>query len=570
MNDMYSGCGERRSFIETSVFAGSSTDLAREWRRLIAVLMSCCLILCSIPLLHRLDLVLLEVASRSAQRIEASTLPLHFGFWVTFLFNESVVPLVCVALYLLGPRDSLIVSACLACVLIAIAYAVLRWGHALLSPTAGVLTCMMAWPLWALRRQEALLHYLSQDMDAVMRELSLTQDLAPASRFSDPIQRRLNAMTSLSERVHRYCEFLAHWIDTLPEATLVTSRDGVVLRANERVLSLMRESEASRGASGSPSGRQVADVLFEITGSHRAMEFAARALSSIKPLNAADTFSPEATGLTDQGTEITSARGGRSLLVKCAPIFASDGHDTSLIFHIADVSSIRKAERQRDTALRFLSHDMRSPQTALLALVEQMRQQPPRFTQQRFTELVAHYAGAALRLSDDFLFLARAEGVAPKLTRVDPALALGDAVDDFWPQASLKSTMVDLIAEPGTSLIADAQLLRRAFGNLIGNAIKYSPPASTVRVRLSETPRHLRISVVDQGIGISVSDQGQLFTEFRQFDERFAGLGHGLGLAFVKTVVDSLGGRLFVRSKAGKGTVFSVRLPRADAALTHE
>ncbi len=121
MKDMSSGCSERRSFTETSVLAGPSTDVARAWLRLMAVLMSCCLILCSIPLLHRPDLVLLDAASHSAEGIEASALPLPFGFLITFLFNESVVPLVCVALYLLGPRDSLIVSACLACALIAIA-----------------------------------------------------------------------------------------------------------------------------------------------------------------------------------------------------------------------------------------------------------------------------------------------------------------------------------------------------------------------------------------------------------------------------------------------------------------
>jgi signal transduction histidine kinase len=209
-----------------------------------------------------------------------------------------------------------------------------------------------------------------------------------------------------------------------------------------------------------------------------------------------------------------------------------------------------------------MSHDMRAPQAALLALVEQMRQDPPRLTQRQFVELVEHYATTALSLSDDFLFLARAESVAPNLSRVDPALALGDAVDDFWPQASAKSIEVNLIAEPGINTIADPQLLRRAFGNLIGNAIKYSPASSTIRVRLSVTKIHFKVSVVDQGIGITDLDKRRLFLEFGKPESSRSHSGHGLGLAFVKSVVEALGGRVFVRSVVGKGTVFTVRLPR--------
>jgi signal transduction histidine kinase len=265
-----------------------------------------------------------------------------------------------------------------------------------------------------------------------------------------------------------------------------------------------------------------------------------------------------------QGIEITNARGGRSLLIKCAQIKPSAGRDGALIFHLADVSSVRKAERQRDTALRFLSHDMRSPQAAILALVEQMQQEPSRFTARQFSTLVGQYATTALSLADDFLFLARAESLPPKLTRVDPALVLGDAIDDLWPQATAQSTTVNLVAEPGKSTIADVQLLRRAFANLIGNAIKFSPRYSTVDVQLAETDRHLKISVIDRGVGIPEHERKALFREFSQLDEKFSRSGHGLGLAFVKTVVDSLGGQLQVDSVFGRGTTFMVFLPKLN------
>lgn len=152
----------------------------------------------------------------------------------------------------------------------------------------------------------------------------------------------------------------------------------------------------------------------------------------------------------------------------------------------------------------------------------------------------------------------------PKLALVDPALVLGDAVDDLLPQAGAKSTIVNLMAEPGLSTIADVQLLRRALVNLIGNAIKFGRESSTVDVELSATAQHVKIAVTDYGKGISERDQAKLFREFTQLDGSSSLSGHGLGLAFVKTVVDSLGGRLQVRSKLGEGTTFLMLLSRHE------
>jgi signal transduction histidine kinase/CHASE2 domain-containing sensor protein len=516
------------------------------------------------PVIEGASLKGVEFVAEIANALATDTLTRPVSFWSELLFSESAVPLVCLSLYLLGPRASLVVSVALAAVIAACSYAMLRFAHLILPPAAGILTCAVAYPLWAWRRQEALLNYLSLEAARVMREPTLPEESGTVRLFIDPIQRRLNAMATLVERVRRYREFVSEWVDSLPEATLVTSPSGIVLLANERVFTLSEHSEVRRSARRSPAGRPVADVLFEITASHRAIDFASQALYSLEHWARGDDLPAHSESQLAQGIEITNARGGRSLLIKCAPIKPAAGRDGALIFHVADVSSVRKAERQRDMALRFLSHDMRSPQAALLALVEQMRQEPPRLTVHRFTQLVEQYATTALNLSDDFLFLARAESLPPKLTQVDPALVLGDAIDDLWPQASARSTTVNLIAEPGKSTMADVALLRRAFANLIGNAIKFSPQASTVNVHLAETERHLRISVIDQGIGISEQQRKTLFREFTQLDPRSSRSGHGLGLAFVKTVVDSLGGKLMVRSKPGEGATFMVYLPKVD------
>ncbi|WP_260449934.1 sensor histidine kinase [Burkholderia contaminans] len=491
--------------------------------------------------------------------------PLHQtgAAWV-LLFNETVVCVICVLLYRLGPRGGLVASLVAAAAVAAIAYVMFVVGGEALPPATGMLMCVLACLLVFWRRTEVLLRFIGLLGDRMVADPSLHAESANAVPYIDPVRHQLERTANLDARVRRYRALIDAWVDSLPEATLIASAAGVVLLANQRIAAWCAEPDEHPAAGRAPVGRPVSDVLFQITGSHRANEFATQALTSLDHWPDGDALSAQTKSQLDQGIEIANARSGRSLLIKCAPIRPSVYGERALVFQVADVSSVRMAERQRDMALRFLSHDMRSPQASILALVSQIQRDPSRYTPQRFAELVSQYATRALSLSDDFLFLARAENLPPKLAAVDPALVLGDAVDDLLPQASAKSTTVNLTAEPGLSTIADVQLLRRAFVNLIGNAIKFGREASTVDVELSATDQHVRIAVTDYGTGISERDQEKLFREFTQLDGGASMSGHGLGLAFVKTVVDSLGGKLQVRSKLGEGTTFLMLLSKHD------
>jgi len=483
-----------------------------------------------------------------------------------FIFNMMVLPFLCAGLFLFGPRASLVASVSLTAITLLVAAAVLYLQHVFLFPSAAVTTCLAAYPLWSWRRQEALMNYLSDEVERVMKEPSLPDESHASLTIRDPVQRRLTAMSNMVARVRRYREFVSKWVEGLPEATLIASSSGVVLLANKRVTTLVATGAHSAGKFSDPTGRQAADVLFEMTSSHRVTAFVAHALESFQPGPTDDMTSGLGETTLAQGIEIVDAR-ARSLLIKCAVIRPAGERDGALIFHVADLSSIRKTERQRDLTLRFLSHDIRSPQAAMLALVEQMRQSPPGLSESRFTELVSHYATSALNLADDFLFLARAESHPPALVNLDLAPLLGDAVDDLWPQAHTRSTTVQLLAEPGCIVVADIHLLRRAFANLIDNAIKFSPPNATVIVELGDLADNWKVSIIDNGIGISEREGHQLFREFERLDlNSNRDGGHGLGLAFVKTVIDMLGGQVSVKSTPNIGSTFSVLLPKVFEA----
>jgi len=103
--------------------------------------------------------------------------------------------------------------------------------------------------------------------------------------------------------------------------------------------------------------------------------------------------------------------------------------------------------------------------------------------------------------------------------------------------------------------------------NLVSNAIKYTPAEGSVEVRFARANGTVRIEVSDTGIGIPAADRPRLFTEFFRAENAKAmdEIGTGLGLAIVKEIVDQLGGRIFLESEEGVGTIFVVHLPIAAA-----
>ncbi|KVD47977.1 histidine kinase [Burkholderia sp. ABCPW 11] len=478
------------------------------------------------------------------------------------LFSLSVLPWLCAALFALGPRAALLACVAIALATCAASLVVLKTAHLFCFPATAVAACLLAYALSAWRRQETLLRYLTREAERTIADPCLPGDAPAPTDAIDPFRRRVIVMTAMIARLRRSAHLISEWMNSLPEATLVASGSGAVLLANRRALRLY-ETEAARHGSPPPAtGRHAARVLREMTASDDAAHYVERALQTLAERNGITPSNEPAAPM--DGIEIVDAK-QRSLLVKCAVVPAREAGDAMLIFHVADVTPMRAAERQRDTALRFLSHDMRSPQAAILALIEQRLEAPASLPEARFIDLVGHYARTTLTLADQFLLLARAQARSAKATKVDLAPLLADATDDMWAHASAKRIKIRLIAEPGMLVIADALLLRRAFANLIDNAIRFSPEGSTVTVAAGESDERWHVTVADTGVGIPEHQLPNLFTEFFRVDASGATAGHGLGLAFVKQVVDALGGEIRVDSAVGRGSVFTLLLRRNTA-----
>ncbi len=218
--------------------------------------------------------------------------------------------------------------------------------------------------------------------------------------------------------------------------------------------------------------------------------------------------------------------------------------------------------RQRDEVLDFLSHDMRSPQTSILALLDVYRNEhgtvPP------ILERIETHARRALALADGFIHLTRAQSEKRPSEIVSLNEILLDAVDQLWEKAgSLGSRVVAQVPEVECLCIGDRMMLTRAVANLIDNALKYGPAGSEVRCSLADDDTGWLICVEDEGEGIAPDQRDSATESFVRLVPANGAQksGFGLGLAFVRATAAKHRGEILMRYTT-RGFMAGLKLPK--------
>jgi len=419
-------------------------------------------------------------------------------------------------------------------------------------PAPYLVTMAIVLPYWGWRRLNAASVYLADQLRVMERNVGgavLAQSRSVAEKGGDVVLQQMTLLEETRKRISDLRRFVADILADFPDPVLVVDRAGRILTVNQAASDFADGLEVST-APGAP----IEPVLSKIASSDADMR------PLWPPPDGAGLLGSSASArpLTGQGPS------GRSYELRYTPTRSADDEPTGWIVHMADITPLVSAMRQREEALQLLSHDMRSPLSAILAsLDDPYFQSAPAPLRRR----IEGQAGRTLELADAFVRLAKAESADYEFEPIDLAHVMSDAVDAIWPLAQAGDVTIELdFGDFEHVVLADRSLVTRALVNLLDNAVKYSPAGKSVICRLGPSMLHGRPAVAceiaDRAGGMAQSQLDRLFRRFATSRDALNGTaGVGLGLALVHTVVTRHNGIIACESADGEGTVFTITLP---------
>ncbi len=251
----------------------------------------------------------------------------------------------------------------------------------------------------------------------------------------------------------------------------------------------------------------------------------------------------------------------RSFSVTAAPVRAAGASSAVLVLH--DITELRRLERVRRDFVANVSHEFKTPLTAIQGFAETLLggALDDKANRKRFVEIIREHAQRLARLTDDLLKLSRIE--AGRLDLESRPVSVAGLVNGCVETARLKAESKGLritveLPEGLPPVRGDAVQLGEVLQNLIDNALQYTPSGGRIDVTAYSNGHEVIFTVADTGIGIPESDLERIFERFYRVDaarSREAG-GTGLGLSIARHIVDAHGGRIWVESAVGQGSRF--------------
>ncbi len=258
----------------------------------------------------------------------------------------------------------------------------------------------------------------------------------------------------------------------------------------------------------------------------------------------------------------------RSFAVTAAPVRAEGSTGAVLVLH--EISELRRLERVRQDFVANVSHEFRTPLTAIMGFAETLlggALDDPQ-NRRRFVEIILEHAARLARLTEDLLKLSRIEAGQLELEfkPVSITRLVESCVDTVRIKAESRNLAVDVqLPAALPDVRGDFSRLREVLQNLLDNATQYTPAGGRIEVSSLRTGQEVVTTVTDTGIGIPQAEQGRIFERFYRVDaarSREAG-GTGLGLSIARHIVEAHGGRIWADSTVGEGSRFHFSVPIA-------
>lgn len=338
-------------------------------------------------------------------------------------------------------------------------------------------------------------------------------------------------------------------VDSLPEGVAIVSPEGVVELANDAARNFFGLHPGSV-ISALPD-KKLADLCDRAAREGHAQE--PRGYES-----AVQVFGPG-------GQE-------RFFLPQAVPILDGDRNLLGVTLVLADVTNLRRIDEMKSGMISVVSHELKTPLTSIRMAVHLLLEERVGALTPKQSEILVAARDDSDRLHriiENLLDMGRMrDGRAlMNLAPLSPDQLVNDATDRFRAAFQDKGVRLSTsLAEELPPVLGDAERLEHVFGNLLANALKYTPAGGqvTLTAESEDGGRAVRITIADTGPGIASEHRPRIFERFFRVPGQASGLGGaGLGLAIAKDIVEAHGGRIWLDSEAGAGTSFAFTLPVA-------
>ena len=255
----------------------------------------------------------------------------------------------------------------------------------------------------------------------------------------------------------------------------------------------------------------------------------------------------------------------KTLRFRTTGILGNNAEEVGKVIVIEDATELKKLESMRSQFVANVSHELKTPLTSIKGYSETLRDVDDPVLKNKFLDIIDVESDRLQRLIEDILSLSSIENNEEVyFDIVDSVTVALDACRLLEKQARDRMVELSLTAKGKPLFIGDNDRYKQMIINLVDNAIKYTPNGGKVKVRIDTSNDIINISISDNGVGIPESHIPRLFERFYRVSksrDRAKG-GTGLGLAIVKHIVMAFNGNIDVESKLGRGTVFTITIPR--------
>lgn len=422
--------------------------------------------------------------------------------WV--VFAATLIPLLIMlqSLLRLTPRYALILAVAMMLGGIAASYALLMFCDYWVNPIPFLIIAILLQPLWAWRRLEAIVHFV-QDKAADLQQFQVTNRTAQHVKPSrEVVLQHAKLLDHAVATARSELDFLSVIVDEMPDSVLIFDAQDQLLLCNQKIRQLFTAHAFDLGSSLS--------------------EFATHLNIPVVNLEKIDAVSR-----TQPIFQLNTSMGRRDFILKATKLNSPIENNIRLII-LMDISELRQSQTQRDRALQFLSHDMRTPIASILSLTNRAA-----IAVEEVEKKITHHATALLNMMDDFILTISAEASQYTVQQVLLDNIINDTLEEVADLAKAKGiTLQDDSDASNVFVTVNTRLLARAFINLVFNAIKFSADQSSIRIQTTCSAR------TEQGaerVAITISNHVK---DVQSTSHPIPSMpGFGLGLDFVENVI---------------------------------